>query len=131
MKVVIYCRYSCELQNPKSCADQEREVRAGLARLGIDASNAEVICDAAEPGTSTDRAEFDSICRRIKNNEPILLAVDDQSRFTRLGNALALITDLVYASGRFVSVCEQIDTAVPGWKLKVRVMELASQHLQR
>jgi DNA invertase Pin-like site-specific DNA recombinase len=124
MKVVIYCRYSCELQNPKSCADQEREVRGGLARLGIDTTHAEVICDAAESGTSTDRVGFDEICQRIKNNEPILLAVDDQSRFTRLGNALALITDLVYADGRFISVCEQIDTAVHGWKLKVRVMEL-------
>jgi DNA invertase Pin-like site-specific DNA recombinase len=124
MKVVIYCRYSCELQNPKSCADQEREVRAGLARLGIDTTEAEVICDAAESGTSTDRVGFDEICRRIQKNEPILLAVDDQSRFTRLGNALALITDLVYAGGRFISVCEQIDTAVHGWKLKVRVMEL-------
>ena len=90
MKVVIYCRYSSELQNPKSCADQEREVRAGLARLGIDARDAEVICDAAEPGTNTDREGFDKICSRIQDNEPIILAVDDQSRFTRLWSSTFL-----------------------------------------
>lgn len=124
MNVVIYCRYSSELQNPKSCDDQEREIRAGLARLGIDASNADVIRDAAEPGTTTDRDGFDTICTLIRSNEPFILAVDDQSRFTRLGNAFALITDLVFAGGRFISICEQIDTTVTGWKLKVRVMEL-------
>ena len=34
-KVVIYCRYSSDMQRPASCADQERVVRAGLARLGL------------------------------------------------------------------------------------------------
>jgi site-specific DNA recombinase len=124
MNIVIYCRYSSELQNPKSCEDQEREIRAGLGRLGIDASNAEVIRDAAEPGTKTDRDGFDAICTRIRSDEPFILVVDDQSRFTRLGNAVALVTDLVFAGGRFISICEQIDTTVVGWKLKVRVMEL-------
>ncbi|HEX3599607.1 MAG TPA: recombinase family protein, partial [Lacipirellulaceae bacterium] len=124
MRIVIYCRFSSELQNPKSLVDQEREIRAGLARLGIDASNAEVITDAAVSGTRTDRDGFDRIDKRIKNGEAFLLAVDDQSRFTRLANALSLITDLVFAGGRFISVCEQIDTKVEGWRLKVRVMEL-------
>jgi site-specific DNA recombinase len=124
MKIVIYCRFSSELQNPKSLDDQEREIRAGLARLSIDASNAEVISDAAVSGTRTDRDGFDQIEKRIKNGEPFLLAVDDQSRFTRLGNAMSLITDLIFAGGRFISVCEQIDTKVEGWKLKVRGMEL-------
>ncbi len=53
-----------------------------------------------------------------------MLAVDDQSRLSRLDNALALVTDLVYAGGRFISVGEDIDTAARGWRLKVRVMEL-------
>jgi site-specific DNA recombinase len=124
VNIVIYCRFSSELQNPKSLADHEREIRTGLARLEIDASNAEVISDAAVSGTRTDRDGFDQIDKRIKNGEPFLLAVDDQSRFTRLANALSLITDLVFAGGRFISVCEQIDTKVDGWRLKVRVMEL-------
>jgi hypothetical protein len=82
MKIVIYCRFSSELQNPKSLDDQEREIRTGLARLGIDASNADVISDAAVSGTRTDRDGFDQIDKRIKSGEPFLLAADDQSRFT-------------------------------------------------
>jgi DNA invertase Pin-like site-specific DNA recombinase len=110
MDIVIYCRYSSELQNPKSCEDQEREIRAGLARLGIDATNAEVINDRAVSGTKTDREGFDRIRGRIRQGEAFVLAVDDQSRFSRLDNSLALVTDLVYAGGRFISICEQIDT---------------------
>jgi DNA invertase Pin-like site-specific DNA recombinase len=124
MKVVIYCRFSSESQNPKSCEDQQRDIRAGLARLGIDASDAEVIDDVAVTGTTTERVGFDMIRELIRRGEAFLLAVDDQSRFSRLDNVLALVTDLVYAGGRFISVCEQIDTAIPGWKLKVRVLEL-------
>src|SRR6185312_15080626 len=117
MKIVIYVRFSTDLQNPKSLADQEREIRAGLARMGIDATNAEVISDAAISGTRNDREGFDSIVGRIKNREPFLLVVDDQSRLTRLANALNLIVDLVFSGGRFVSIGEQIDTSIEGWKL--------------
>jgi len=50
-KVVIYSRYSSEMQRTDSCADQEREVRTGLARLGIPAGDAIVIRDEAQSGT--------------------------------------------------------------------------------
>lgn len=79
-KVVIYCRYSCELQNPKSCEDQEREIRAGLARRGIDTSNAEVIYDRAVTGTSTDRKGFDEIRGRIRHREKFILAYRANTR---------------------------------------------------
>jgi DNA invertase Pin-like site-specific DNA recombinase len=81
MKVVIYCRFSSESQNPKSCEDQQRDIRAGLARLGIDASDAEVIDDVAVTGTTTERVGFDMIRELIRRGEAFLLAVDDQSRF--------------------------------------------------
>ena len=32
-KIVIYTRYSLDMQTPVSCKDQEREVRKGLKRL--------------------------------------------------------------------------------------------------
>jgi len=35
-KTVIYTRYSSDMQSPKSCEDQEREVREALDRLEID-----------------------------------------------------------------------------------------------
>jgi site-specific DNA recombinase len=124
MEVVIYCRYSSELQNPKSLDDQEREVKEGLKSFGVDVSNAIVISDAAISGTTTGREGFEQVCEMIRSGKPIILAVDDQSRFSRLNNAFALVTDLVFAGGRFISTGEHIDTNSPGWKLRVRVMEL-------
>ena len=67
--VVIYCRFSSELQNPKSIDDQEREVKDELSRMGIDASNAEVVSDAAISGLSPGREGFDSIRNRIRNGK--------------------------------------------------------------
>jgi hypothetical protein len=33
-KVVIYTRYSSDLQSTRSCVDQEREIRGGLTQKG-------------------------------------------------------------------------------------------------
>ncbi len=30
MDILVYCRFSTEMQNPRSCDDQERAVKAGL-----------------------------------------------------------------------------------------------------
>jgi DNA invertase Pin-like site-specific DNA recombinase len=122
--IVIYCRYSSELQRAESCADQERDVRAGLARKGIDPTNAVVLRDEAESGTKVARDGFQQLCELIARGEVAILAVDDQSRLTRANNAFAFITDLVFAGGRFISTGEDIDTAVPGWELKVQVLQL-------
>ena len=57
-ELVIYCRFSTDMQNPKSCVDQEREIRDGLTKLGIDHADALVIHDDAESGTKVFRDEF-------------------------------------------------------------------------
>ena len=123
-KLVIYARFSTDMQNPKSCADQEREVRDALTRMGIDHAQALVIHDDAESGTKTFRDEFARLAEMVERKEIRILAVDDQARFTRADNAFAFITDLVYAGGRFISTGEGIDTTQQGWELRVKVMEL-------
>jgi site-specific DNA recombinase len=123
-KVVIFARYSTDMQNPKSCADQVRDVREGLARKGIDATNALVIHEDGESGTRSDRAGFGQIVEMVARKEEFLLAVDDQSRFSRADNVFSFITDLVFVGGRFVSTGEGIDTQEVGWELRVKVMEL-------
>ena len=123
-KLVIFARFSSELQNDKSCADQEREVRDALSRMGIDHSEALVIHDEAESGTKTFRDEFTRLVEMMERKEIGILAVDDQARLTRADNAFAFITDLVYSGGRFISTGEGIDTTQPGWELRVKVMEL-------
>lgn len=123
-QVVIYSRYSSDMQRPESCGDQERGIRAGLARRVIDAAGAVVIRDEAESGTRTDRDGFQQLREMIARGEVAVLAVDDQSRLTRAGNAFSFIQDLVFSGGRFLSTGEDIDTAVPGWELKVQVLQL-------
>lgn len=123
-KIVIYCRYSSDMQRADSCADQERAVRTALSRLGIDATDAVVICDEAESGTKTARDGFRQLCQMVKHGEVAFLAVDDQSRLTRADNAFSFIKDLVFVGGRFVSTGEGIDTATAGWELKVQVLQL-------
>lgn len=123
-RIVIYARYSTDMQSPKSCADQERDVRSALSKLGIDHRLAIVIHDEAESGTKTFRPEAERLEEMSKNGEIELLAVDDQARFTRADNAYSMITDLVYQGGRFISTGEGIDTDQPGWELRVKVMEL-------
>ena len=123
-KIVIYTRFSSDMQSPKSCPDQEREVRAALTKMGIDHSDAVVIHDEAESGTRVLRDEFARLTEMIAGKEIRILAVDDQSRLTRADNAFAFITDLVYSGGRFISTGEGIDTTQQGWELRVKVMEL-------
>jgi DNA invertase Pin-like site-specific DNA recombinase len=123
-KIVLYCRYSSDMQRPESCADQERSVRAGLALAGINATAAVVLRDEAESGTKVARDGFQQLCEMVKRGEVALLAVDDQSRLTRADNAYAFIKDLVFTGGRFISTGEGIDTAVRGWELKVQVLQL-------
>jgi len=123
-KDVIYTRFSSELQNEKSCEDQEREVRTGLEKLKIDHSAALVIYDQAESGTKTFRDEFARLVDMVERGEIRILAVDDQARLSRADNAFAFITDLVYSGGRFISTGEGIDTTQQGWELRVKVMEL-------
>lgn len=123
-KTVIYARFSSDMQRADSCTDQERDVRAGLTRKGIDPTNAVILRDEAESGTKVARDGFQQLCDMVARGEVGVLAVDDQSRLTRADNAFAFITDLVYAGGRFISTGEDIDTAVPGWELKVQVLQL-------
>jgi site-specific DNA recombinase len=121
---VIYTRYSSEMQRDESCEDQEREVREGLARKSIDASDFLVMYDRAESGTKNDRAKFDQLRGMIERGEVGILAVDDQARFSRADNAFSFIIDLDYSGGRFISTGEGIDTTQEGWQLRVKVMEL-------
>ena len=126
-KIVIYCRYSSDMQRPESCGDQERAVRSALERGGVNTNGSDeivVIHDQAESGTNTKRDGFIQLREMIVRNEVAILAVDDQSRLSRTSNAYAFVQDLVFAGGRFISTGEGIDTLVNGWELKVEVLQL-------
>lgn len=78
-KIVIYCRYSSDMRRPDSCADQERSIRAALARLGFSGAAA-VIDDEAESRTKATRDGFQQLRGMVARGEVAALAVDDQSR---------------------------------------------------
>jgi site-specific DNA recombinase len=94
LKDVLYTRFSSDMQRNESCEDQERDVRQGLAKKGIDAANFEVLNDRAASGTKNERVIFDQPLARIRRGEVGILAVDDQSRFSRADNAFSFITDI-------------------------------------
>ncbi len=123
-KIVIYCRYPSDMQRPDSCADQERTIRAALARLGFVAADIIARYDEAQSGTKTARDGFQQLRGMVARGEVAVLVVDDQSRLTRADNANSFVKDLVFAGGRFISTGEGIDTAVTGWELKVKVLQL-------
>ena len=124
MDLIIFTRISTLLQNPKSPEDQERQVREGLDRKGIDHKNAIVISEMGQSGTKDDRDGFQLIKDRVKRGDSFILAVDDQSRFSRGSNVKNTITDLVYNGGRFISTGETIDTEVEGWEMLVQFKEI-------
>ncbi|MGH7191985.1 MAG: recombinase family protein [Candidatus Saccharimonadales bacterium] len=121
---VIYVRYSTEMQNPKSCRDQERDVREGLARKGLDPSTFLLLADHAESGTNDDRPAFQRVLELMRAKKLRTLAVDDQARFSRGDDAYAMVKDLVFVGGRFISTTEGIDTNEKGWELRVKVTEM-------
>ena len=121
---VIYVRFSDENQRRDSCADQERECRHHLRQMGLDTQDVLVISDEAVSGKRDDREGFLRLRQMMERGEIDVLVVDDQSRFSRGLNAKALVQDLVYHGGRFISVNEGTDTARPGWEETVGFAEL-------
>jgi hypothetical protein len=123
-KTVIYNRYSSDMQNPRSCGDQERDIRTDLPRFRVDPTNAIVIQDEAQSGTKSDRKGFARLKAMMEREEIGVLAVDDLSRLTRGENAFAFVKDLKFSGGRFISTTESIDTDVPGWEMNVQFREI-------
>ena len=120
--IVIYVRYSSDMQRAESCADQERKVREHLDRHGIDQTHVAVISDEGISGTRDDRPGLQKLMAMIKRGEVALVAVDEQSRLSRSMGAAALIQDLTYANVRFIAVSENIDTANVGWEIPAQIM---------
>jgi hypothetical protein len=121
---VIYCRFSSELQRTDSIKDQARRCRDGLERMGIPHGHFTVIADEAVSGTRQSRPGFDRVKKLMYAERLGMLVVTEQSRLTRGDNAKALIKDVIFHGGRFVSIAEGVDTDKKGWQLSVGVSEL-------
>jgi site-specific DNA recombinase len=120
---VAYTRYSSLNQRDDSCSDQERNIRTALTHKGIAQTGLLVLRDEAQPGMVEDRRVYSWLVEQIKAGKIGLLAVDDQGRLSRGDNVSALLQDLMFAGGRFLSV-EGIDSDVTGWKMLVKIHEI-------
>ncbi|MGB7160775.1 MAG: recombinase family protein [Tepidisphaeraceae bacterium] len=126
--IVIYTRYSDpHLQRQESLEAQELKVRQQLDYLGIDHGQALLLREGGQRGDLEARGEYDRLLTMIAARRVKLLAVDQQSRFSRGYNVRGLITDLVYGGGRFIAVGDGIDTDRPGWQDLVGLKEIHNQ----
>jgi site-specific DNA recombinase len=117
---LIYTRYSSDLQSDRSNEDQEREVRLLYHQKGIDASNAYVIHDRAESGTTNDRPGFNEMQRLIAAGLVSEVGVDDQARASRNDDVIGVVKDMVFRGVRFLSR-DGVDTNEKGWQTRVRL----------
>jgi DNA invertase Pin-like site-specific DNA recombinase len=131
LPLVIYTRYSSDMQRADSCTDQVRKAKEDLVRRGISIENAEIIKDEAESGTKENRPGYARITQRIAAGEPMLLVVDDQSRLGRTENIRSQIQDLVFNEGRFIAVADGIDTDRVGWETSVGFKEISNAQYVR
>ena len=123
--IVIYCRYSnAQLQRQESLEAQELKVRQHLDFIGIDHTHALFLSDGGQRGDLESRQGYDRLLAMIAARQIKILAVDQQSRFSRGYNVRGLITDLVYAGGRFIAVGDGIDTDRNGWQDLVGLKEI-------
>ena len=122
--IVIYVRFSSDMQRTDSCDDQERKIREHLTRLGIDHTAALVIRDEAISGTIADRPGLNQLKELIAQGRVQIVAVDEQSRLTRGTDATSRIQDMVFENVRFISVLEQVDTERGDWHMKTQILSM-------
>ncbi len=121
---MIYCRFSSELQRTESIQDQARRCRDGLDRRGIPLGNFIVLSDEAMSGTCEARPGFQQLKKLMHSKRLGIVVVTEQSRLSRGDNTTALIKDIIFHGGRFISITEGIDTFQKGWKMIVGFSEI-------
>ena len=67
MRALAYTRFSSDLQNPTSCADQEREIRARVTKERWDLVR--VLSDHAISGSSPYRPGYQELLKAVRQRE--------------------------------------------------------------
>jgi DNA invertase Pin-like site-specific DNA recombinase len=97
MRAVLYCRYSSDMQNPTSLADQERVCRAYVERQGWTVGG--VYSDAAISGASRERPGYQQLMRDARNNCFEVVVAEDLDRLNRQLEATAHLYNLLQFVG--------------------------------
>jgi DNA invertase Pin-like site-specific DNA recombinase len=105
-RIAIYMRSSSRASAEESCAEQEKLIRAGLTKNGIDHGAVFVLRDDDCSGVRG--GEFAELRALIAAREIGLLVVDDMSRLGRGANSAALIAGLVRSGGDLNAVQDRV-----------------------
>lgn len=98
----VYARYSCELQNPRSCDDQIIELRQALERRGGRFDERLVFSDSEVSGGIWERSGLQALLPAVESGRVGRIFVEDLSRLSRDKEDAARIEKLL--SYRDVSV---------------------------
>jgi DNA invertase Pin-like site-specific DNA recombinase len=124
-----YSRYSTDLQQAASIADQQRKCRDHAAKLRLTVPPGLEFSDEAVSGTKLARDGLDRLLAAARAGRFGVLVVENLSRLARESViTLPLLKELVELRGvRVVSVDEGIDTERPGWELPAVVFSLSHE----
>jgi site-specific DNA recombinase len=100
--VAIYARFSSDLQNPRSCADQVADLKEALVRDGAPV-DAVVFTDEATSGSVWDRPGLQAMLRAVEAGRVTEVRVEHPDRLSRdLGDADRIAKLLLHHDVRLV-----------------------------
>lgn len=114
LKVVVICRISTLLQDPRSLADQEAHYRRWLSENVDIPWTCEVIASQGS-GENLERAEYLDLIERTAEFDLVL--TEDLGRICRRVHAHIFCENAVDVQTRVIAINDHLDTAKEGWEM--------------
>lgn len=133
VRVGIYCRYSSDMQNPRSIADQVMLCQRYAERQGWHPVPSErIFCDEAASGGSVQRTNNQRLLGKIaaSNGRPVfdVILTEDLSRLTRdMAEATRLIRMAPIWGLRIIGVSDGQDTSQPSGQYSAMYKGIGNQ----
>jgi hypothetical protein len=125
-----YARYSSELQDASSVADQRRKCRERAERDGVAIAPEFEFADEAVSGTRADREGLNALMDAARQGRFQRLYIENLSRLARESViSMPTLKELVHVCGvRIISLTEGIDSSTDSWDILATIFSL--QHEQ-
>lgn len=114
--VLVICRISKKSQDEKSLADQEALYREWL-QANTDCEIEVVVIAGQGGGERLTRKEYEKACDEIESGRFDLVLVEDLGRICRRVHAFLFAESCEDQGTRLISLNDNVDTAVEGWRL--------------
>lgn len=128
LRVVVYCRYSSDEQNPRSLEEQAAKCREYLKVLGIHDAEIIEITDPETSGELLRRGGIDEVRDLIRSGGCDLIVTEDASRLYRNTTfAMGLFDEAADAGVRVVAINDRIDTADEHWRMNAHFASIRGE----